>query len=277
MKSILSGTPSDLADTSEIACDRFMARYVCARLLAAGLAVLLMVLLKHHYSLATATQLDWILAPTATLVAWSTSAHLVHESGVGYVDFDKGVIVAPACAGINFMIIAFGLTAFCGLHQIRRLSCQLAWLALALAAAYGLTLVVNSMRIALSMTLHEANIYDDWVTVARVHRLAGVGLYLGALWLYSLGLRQVIGLYSRHFDCLRQHRSRYASGWSVLGLYLPAAVGVPVANLAWRRAPPDFGEHCVTVIVASLAFWAVVTVTTLVLKMFYRCLSEKSA
>ncbi|MEW6530121.1 MAG: exosortase K [Thermodesulfobacteriota bacterium] len=263
------------ADRDETALDDFMGRYIRTRVLAAGLIVLIMLLLKRHYSLATAAQLDWILAPTATLVAWFTSANPVLESGVGYVDFAKGIVVAPGCAGVNFMIMAFGLAAFCGLHHIRRLPAQLIWLVLALAAAYGLTLVVNTVRIALSIALYEADIYSSWLTAARVHRLAGVALYLGALWLYFLGLRQVIALYCNHLYLRKHHRSGYAAGWLVMGWYLVGAVGVPLANGAWQKGLPAFSEHCATVILGGFAVLVTVTILSRVFKVPYRRMSGR--
>jgi len=257
---------SHSTDAGETALGHFIGTYFRTRVLAAGLTVLIMLLLKRHYSVATAGQLDWILAPTATLVAWFTSANPVLESGVGYVDFAKGIIVAPGCAGVNFMIMAFGLAAFCGLHQIHRLPSQLTWLILALVAAYGLTLVVNTWRIGLSMALYNADIYTEWLTAARVHRLAGVALYLGALWLYFLGLRRVISLYCRQLDRHQHRKNMHPSGWSVLGWYLLGAVGVPLANGAWQKGPPAFGEHCTTVILGGFAVFVAVTIGRRVFK-----------
>jgi exosortase K len=273
MSRLLSDIPSQCATTGRIVFAPLSASYSRTDLFPAGLAVLAMLLLKRHYSLATATQLDWILAPTAKLVSWFTSAHLVTEFGVGHVDFAKGIIVAPACAGVNFMIMAFGLTAFYGLHHIRRLPSQLIWLPLALAAAYGFTLMVNAIRIALSMTLYNANIYTDWFTVARVHRLAGVALYFAVLWLYFFGLQQVVAIFGRHFPRQKHLKHVHASGWWVWSWYLLVALAVPLANLAWQNSSPAFGEHCITVLIASSTFWALIMVISRLLKILYRCLS----
>lgn len=260
MRSLLTAIPSRFADTVEAGCRHSTVTYVLTRLPGLALTVLIMLLLKRHYSLAGAAQLDWILAPTATLVTWLTSANPVLEGGVGYVDFAKGIIIAPACAGVNFMIMAFGLAALCGLHQIRRPTSQLGWLTLALVAAYGLALLVNTMRIALSMALYQADIYTGCLTVARVHRLAGVGLYLSVLWLYFLGLRWIIDRYCRRSDRHRHHRSLHQPGWPAPVWYLLGAVGAPLANGAWRRDLPLFGEHCATVVLTTLAFFAVAMV-----------------
>jgi exosortase K len=233
-----------------------------------------MLLLKYHYSLATAAELDWILAPTARVVAWLTSANPLWESGVGYVDFAKGIIVAPSCAGVNFMIMAFGLAALVGVHHTRGSIGQLAWLTLAFAGAYGLTLTVNSLRIVLSMALYRADIYAGWLTVERVHRLGGVGIYLGTLWLYFLALRPLIQHYCSLVDHGHQQRAGHAPGWVTPGWYLLIAVGVPLANLAWQQRAPSFVEHCATVVLMTLALCTVVLVLVHLFKIPYRRLGR---
>jgi exosortase K len=226
------------------------------RLLGAVLALLVMLMLKQHYSTAAADRLTWILAPTARMTAWLTGASLSWESGVGYADYARGIIIAPACAGINFMIMAFGLAAYCGLVQIRRLAPLLIWLALALALAFGLALAVNTLRIALSMRLYQADIYTTWITAQRVHRLAGVGLYLGLLGLFFKGLRPIISRYCKCFDGQGDQAETMLPTWWPLGWYLLGAVGVPSANLVFRKPTAGYGEHCITVVLAGLALWS---------------------
>ncbi len=265
---------SQSADTAGTGSHSLTFTYICARLPAAVVTLLVMLLLKLHYSLATPAQLDWILGPTAALLSWLTPANPVMESGIGYVDFGKGIVIAPACAGINFMIMAFGLTAFCGLHQIRRLTNQLAWLILALPAAYGLTLVVNTVRIALSMALYQADFCTSWLTIAQVHRLAGVALYLGALWLYFVGLQQILATYFTRSDHLGRRRGLVLRFWPALAWYLAGTVGVPLTKRFWQQGLPAFSEHIVTVTLASLALCAVVLGVNRMLKAAYRRVSH---
>lgn len=226
------------------------------RLMGAILALLTMLVLKGHYSTATAGQLTWMLAPTARLTAWLTAAHPVWEAGTGYVDFGRGIIIAPACAGVNFMIMAFGLAAFIGLLRIDRLTPLLAWLVLSLAGAYGLALVVNAVRIAISMALYQSGIHWIWLTVDRVHRLAGVGVYLGALGLFFKALTPIIECYCNHSGPRRRPAGFALPAWLPLGWYLLGAVGVPTANLLFRNPAAGFGEHCITVILAGLTLYA---------------------
>jgi exosortase K len=229
-------------------------RRIC-RVIGGLLALTIMLAIKGHYSAATADQLTWMLAPTARLTAWLTCAHPIWEAGTGYVDFGQGIIIAPGCAGINFMIMAFGLAALCGLPRIDRLVPLLAWLVLSLASAYGLALAVNAVRIAVSMHLYHAGIHWAWFTVERVHRLAGVAIYLGALGLFFKVLAPIIECCSNRSDLRDRPDGSALPPWLPVAWYMLGAVGVPSANLLFRDPATGFGEHCVTVIVAGLALY----------------------
>jgi exosortase K len=235
------------------------------RLLTAMLAVVVMLMLKRHYSLAGPDQLAWILSPTAHLTAWLTSATPAWEAGVGYADFGRGIIIVPACAGINFMIMAFGLAVFCALGRLRRLTVLTAWMAAALPVAYVLTLGVNTLRIAVSMALYQADIYSAWLTPGLLHRFVGVWLYLGVLGLFFKGLQPIINALGYRFDpCCRPERVIWP-GWLPLLWYLAGAVGVPVVNLVFRPPVPAFGKHGLMVIAAAVVLWGGVGLTKLLL------------
>ena len=214
--------------------------------------ILTMFFLKRHYSLATAEELKWILTPIARLIAWLTTADPVWEAGVGYVDFSRGIIVAPACAGINFMIMSFGLASLYGLNYIRRYTAQAAWLTLALVGAYGLALLVNTMRIGVSMVLYQTDMYGPWLTVERVHRITGVGIYVSVLWLYFLCLQSIIPSYCKSFDHYYNHSGIHPPVWLTVAWYVLGTVGVPLINQAWKQDMAGFSEHCITVGLVAL-------------------------
>ena len=240
------------------------------RLLAAMLAVVVMLVLKRHYSLAGPDQLTWILYPTARLTAWLTGTNPMWEAGVGYADFGRGIIIVPACAGINFMIMAFGLAVFCALGRLQHLSLLTLWMAAALAGAYLLTLGVNTQRIAVSMALYQADIYGAWLTPERLHRLVGVWIYLSALGLFFKGLQPIINALGDRFDPHCRPGQVIWPAWLPLLWYLTGAVGVPAVNLVFRDPLPAFGGHGLTVVAAAVALWG----GTGLVKLFARYLNR---
>ncbi len=258
--------------SSRIKNDRRLIR--TSRIFPAATAVLTMLALKRHYSMATADQLDWILAPTATLLAWLTPAHPVYESGVGYADFAHGIIVAPACAGVNFMIMAFGLSAFCSLAKIRRITGMWVWLSISLAGAYGYTIMINTVRIYISMVLYKAGIYGGWVTIERVHRLAGIGLYLGTLWIFFISFQRLIHLWQGTSPEI----SPGLPVWLPLCWYMTGAAGVPLANLLFKQGAPLLVEHLLTVMIIAPCIWGITVLVhrLLVIAWIYASLPYRS-
>ena len=82
------------------------------------IAVLLALAVKHHYSRAYPEDLNWILKPTAGLASFLCGDTFRFEAGKGYVCHERRVIIAPACAGVNFMLMAFGMAVFTGLPHM---------------------------------------------------------------------------------------------------------------------------------------------------------------
>ena len=141
------------------------------------LALFIVLGLKYHYSRAGSEDLVWILGPTACLVEHLSGIQFEGEANAGFINRRYRVIIAPSCAGINFLIIVFCMTMFCGIHVIRHFGSKLLWLAASLACAYISTLAVNTLRITASIYSYNADIYFGWITPAKGHRLEGAVIY----------------------------------------------------------------------------------------------------
>jgi exosortase K len=140
--------------------------------------------LKAHYSVAGAEGLRWILAPTTALVGAATSTSFIFEPRHGYLSPELDLLIAPVCAGLNFLIVAFCSAAFGLLPLVRGRVRKAAFFVGALAVGYGLTVVVNAGRILLGLRLRGAAGpfgWIGWMTPADVHRAMGVLVYLSAL------------------------------------------------------------------------------------------------
>ena len=145
--------------------------------LAYGAALAVAVGLKYHYSTSGADQLRWMLEPLARLVGIWTGIRFGWEPPAGYMGTSAGIVIAPACAGINFLVICFSALFFTLAHRLKGVFARLAWLPASLLAAYAVTLFANTTRIITSIYLYRADIYGAWITPGRVHRLNGVLIY----------------------------------------------------------------------------------------------------
>jgi exosortase K len=146
---------------------------------AASLAFALV--MKRYYARADADSLRWMLAPAAWSVGAIYRAPFSFVPGYGYVSGGLRFGIVPACAGVNFLIIAVG-SLWCGVVPLVSGAARRAlWLVGGLAAAYALTLVANTARIALAVWLE---LHPLAVDRAALHRLSGCLVYLGFLFAF---------------------------------------------------------------------------------------------
>jgi exosortase K len=148
--------------------------------------------LKAFYSLADAGALQWILAPTVRLAQWASGVAFAWEPHVGWMSRETLFLVAPACAGVNFLIAAFvslclGLAPAC-----RGTGERAALVAGSAVAAYAATVLANATRIALAVRLHAAGAAWGPLSPERLHCALGVAVYFGFLLaLFALSSRAI--------------------------------------------------------------------------------------
>jgi exosortase K len=151
------------------------------KLLALAVAALVAWELKRHYAEARVEDLTWILGPTSRLAGAVSGTTFVFQTGEGYFSRDQLFVIAKSCAGINFMVAAFGMLVVTALRRIGSLAAAACVLAASLLASYGAAVLVNAVRIVVALWLaaHPA----DWsgFSAEDVHRLEGITVYFGGL------------------------------------------------------------------------------------------------
>ena len=151
------------------------------KLLAVTATLLIVWGLKRHYSDARADDLWWILTPTAHLVGVVTGATFTFQSGEGYFARDRLFLIEKSCAGINFMIAAFGMVVFALFHRTWSVTSAARLLGASLIASYLAAVAANTARIALAMWLAAHPAAVPALNAADVHRLEGIVVYFGSL------------------------------------------------------------------------------------------------
>ena len=140
--------------------------------------------LKYHYSHSRADDLDWMLGPTSSLVQIVSGMSFEKTENTGYVDHDNGIIIAPSCSGINFMIIAFCLSIYSGLKKAENMYSSLRWIILSITISYSCTVIVNTFRILLSIYSFKTGVLQVWLSWETVHLLEGILVYFVFLLIY---------------------------------------------------------------------------------------------
>jgi exosortase K len=215
------------------------------------LAIALMLTLKSHYSTATAEQLRWMLDPVAWLVRLGDGQIYQLEPDAGYVRWDRRITIAPACAGVNYLIMVFGLTVAAFLHRWPTTPGRAAWLLLAGLGAYSLTVAVNAIRILAAIALYDHQIAWGWLTPQRLHLLAGTVIYFTALILYYRGLHRIIA--RNHGD--NERRAWSPPDWLPWAWYLTGAIAVPALHLLFQGRPWPGLEYALAVVASSAVVW----------------------
>ena len=239
------------------------------------LALLIAFGLKDHYSRAGSGDLVWILGPTAGLIETVSGIQFENEANTGFVSRGYEFIIAPACAGINFLIVSFCMAVFSGIHVVKPTSSKLLWLAASLMCAYVLTISVNTLRIIASIYSYRADIYVGWMTPARVHRLEGIVIYFFFLYLFYMIIIRAIPRIRQGDRGKKITPARCGGGqtdnfrWACSGLiplcwYGLITLGVPLLTGAYEGNVNRFREHSWTVIGASLSILTVIFLIQLI-------------
>lgn len=220
-------------------------RSILAGLPAYAAAAVLALGLKYHYSRASVDDLLWIMGPTAGLVSKMTGLSFAHDPSSGFVNHELGIAIAPACSGVNFLIIAFGMAFFSFAHRFKNIRDKYVWIAASLAGAYLLTLGVNSLRIGLSIVTLSHDIHTAWLTAERVHRMEGIVVYFLCLCLFYRGIHHLIPVHGRKTH--NRKRPGIRALWPLFW-YLAMALGVPLVTGNFQDHPKRFFEHGMTVL-----------------------------
>jgi exosortase K len=214
-------------------------------------ALAMMFALKSHYSAASADQLRWMLDPVAWLVGIGDGQDYYWKAGAGYIRWDQRITIAPACAGINYLIMAFGLTVAAFLHRRPTTAGRAAWLFLSGLGAYVLTVAVNALRILAAIALYDHEVAWGWLTPERLHILAGTIVYFTALILYYRGLHRIMG---RTYGT-GESRSWMPPDWLPWAWYLLGTIAVPTLHRFHQGRPWPGLEYVMAVLASSAAIW----------------------
>lgn len=222
--------------------------------------VLLLALgLKQYYSTASANQLRWILAPTTILVSLISGESFQFEAYAGYVTSDRTFVIAPACAGVNFLIMAFLMLSLRKLWVNRiaqtgkaaklAATSDVSWGFIPTAAFIGYlaTLAANAIRITIALQLQRTPLQISTFSPGEVHRFEGIFVYFGfLLLLFVLSERGGTRSSSRLLDL---------TVFPLLIYYL-TTLGIPLANSIYRQKliDGDFWRHFVFVLLTPLIF-----------------------
>jgi exosortase K len=197
--------------------------------------------LKAFYSHAGSSELLWILAPSVWLAKFVGGIDLAYEPGAGFISHTYRMVVGPACAGVNFIVICFLTLYFCFSRYFPN---KVRWLVSSAILSYIAAVAVNGLRIFLSAHLWTADFYVRWITPGQMHRLAGTVVYFVSL----------LGLYIAVESAMGVRISRSGP----LIWYVGVTLGVPLAGRIIAGGTSGFAEHAAWVLGIVLVVTALI-------------------
>jgi exosortase K len=215
-------------------------KLICYRITQWAVVLLCAIALKLYYSHASANQLRWILAPTTLLVELCSGISFGFESYAGYISRDRSFLIAPSCAGVNFLITAFLMLSAGRLLRQRLPGKNWSMILAAALIAYLVTLVANTVRIVIALQLRDME--NSWLNPQEVHRVEGIFVYSGFLLLLfvvneKMSSGKTSGLLRKSFFPLL--------------IYYATTLGIPLVNGGYRQGS-NFREHAIFVLLIPL-------------------------
>ena len=214
--------------------------------------------LKQFYSTASANDLRWILRPTARLTQVVTGTQFTFESFAGYISDDRSFLIASACAGVNFMIASFILVSMKKLWIERNIGTRWIFFPFALAIAFLLTIIANTVRISSALWLNKERQGFAGLDHDQIHRIDGILIYFGFLLLLFVVCEKVTS--ENKTVGLRQYLFP-------LVIYYAVTLAVPILNGALRKGI-DFSQHASIVLATPLVLVLLVAIPSRLLSRY---------
>lgn len=138
-----------------------------------GITAIMVMLIKHYFSVADTTDLQWLLQPLVVLLELISPLSFQALENGEWLDAQHHIRLVKACAGGNFFIIS--LLGYLWLLPLEKQ--PLRRIVLVLSAAWLATLLANSLRIFLSVYAAETLANSLALSAGEMHRLIGIVSY----------------------------------------------------------------------------------------------------
>ena len=201
--------------------------------------------LKQYYSTASANGLRWILSPTVRFTEIITGTHFTFEPYAGYMSADRSFLIASACAGVNFLIAAFIMLSLRTLWNYRTTGIKWRTLFFTAVAAFGITIVANTVRISSALWLNRSRPTLAGLDHNDIHRLDGILIYFGCLLMLFVASEKLVN----------RSKSSIRTFIIPLAIYYAMTLAIPIANGALKQGSA-FWEHAAFVIVTPMVIIA---------------------
>lgn len=144
--------------------------------------------LRFLYTYTSTPSLDFLLKPTACLVAILTNTSFVYSPEMGYHFVKLHIFIERSCSGYNFWLCSFVVSCLVFIKKPGLTFGSMLGLVLgALPLSYLLTILANASRIQCAMFAH-AIFKNHFFSGEVLHQFVGAWVYLCVLVAYYIAL-----------------------------------------------------------------------------------------
>lgn len=138
---------------------------------------------KYFHSVANAEDLRFLLYPVSLGVSWITGTEFQPLNNGSYLFETLDIVIDASCAGFGFLTVSILAFGFLPLKNPKNITYLMLSLLVVFACAYGLTVIVNVIRIV--STLYIQPILVDFFPQHQqlIHESIGVFIFLFFLFL----------------------------------------------------------------------------------------------
>ncbi|NQY28970.1 MAG: exosortase K [Flavobacteriaceae bacterium] len=141
-----------------------------------GLCILVLIVLKTSFSLATINQLQWFLEPIVTIVELFTRINFTWTADVGFTS-NTNIIIEKSCSGTNFYTICLLLLMIKDWNSFNIQGKLLRFLSL-IVISFFITILANSMRIISALKLASFPELTNYINPKSSHLILGSIIYI---------------------------------------------------------------------------------------------------
>lgn len=150
------------------------------------------ILFKIWFIYADNTSLAFILKPTSKLVGMVTGSSSIYLDESGYYFQDTNIIIDKSCSGFNFWLLCYTMLFFLVLKSLHKNSHKLLAIPAVMLGAYILTILVNTSRIFVSLTIQNSLISFLQIEQHIIHETIGVITNLSFLILFFFTMKNYL-------------------------------------------------------------------------------------
>ena len=222
-------------------------------------------IVKIFYGTADSDALVWILAPVSWCVKIFGGISFEYVSHVGYVSHAYRFIIAPSCSGVRFLILTFLMLIVSFTHLLGTHKKKAFWLAFSVGFSYLATILVNALRITISIYLPifltEKGMLSGVLTAQRLHTMIGTTVYFSSLFvIYFLAGKICTKIFGAQSSA-KSVRRRNCLGIPIF-CYAATVLVLPFLSRLYHNQWEGFGQYVllVTGICAMIIlFFALIT------------------